>query len=410
MNNPIKKIALIMAALTCASAMASAVSAGGIFLMEPEKKKSEPVVEETVKETEKEKKPAASNKKETFSSNAIFTNPAKLYKSMPKVEKRPSHIIKEEKNDIFDIIEGGKFCSVTDAKKELIEYFRQNCGDIIMYKGESRVLCAGAYFYSDDSDVVIYNELTGSLEAVGYGEASVYVYTKGGVPFYRFDVTVVKETIPETLTVTPDSNYILIGETIDFTVTDENGDEVEDVTLSLVSGTSRAVFSRMTGKLTALKNGPIVVRAESKSDPDVYGECLIYIGYRYSVCAGDWYHCDGGIRVDKWFGDICTGGISKPSGWIKCLDGTLIPVLKLEEAPVVQPDGTVKDETVLYKDSINIFEYLKNSYDIKSDYIEILKKYNLIKYGIDCDYDKLTWFDLDYKNYALSLILKDILG
>jgi len=409
MKNSVKKIALVMAALTCASAMASVVSAGGIFLMEPEKKKAESTVEETVKEPEK--KPASPSKKETASGDVIFVDGSKVYKNRyPKVEKRPSHIIRDDKNDICDIIEGGKFCSVTDAKKELIEYFRKNCGDITMYKGESRVLCAGAYFYSDDTDVVVYNEKTGRLEAVGYGEASVYVYTKGGVPFYRFDVTVVKETIPETLTVKPDSNYILIGETIGFTVTDENGDEVEDVKLSLVSGTSRAVFSLRTGKLTALKNGPIVVRAESKSDPDVYGECLIYIGYRYSVCEGNWYGCDGGIRVDKWFGDICTGGITKPSGWIVCDDGILIPVIKLEEAPVVQPDNTVKDETVLYQDAVTIFEFLKNAYDIKGDYIEILKKYNLIKNGIDCAYDKLTWLDIDLRNYALSQILKDILG
>ena len=71
MNNPIKKIALIMAALTCASAMASAVSAGGIFLMQPEKKKTEPVVEETKKETEN--KPAFQTKKENISGDIIFT-------------------------------------------------------------------------------------------------------------------------------------------------------------------------------------------------------------------------------------------------------------------------------------------------------------------------------------------------
>lgn len=407
MKNPVKKIALIVAALTCVSAMSTAVSAGGIFLMEPAKNKTESAVEETVKESEK--KPASPNKKETISGDIDFKGGTKVYKNHPRVEKSSSFVIKEEKKDIFDIIEGGKYFSVFDAKNELIEYFRKNCGDITMYKGESRVLCAGAYFYSDDTDVVIFNDKTGRLEAVGYGEASVYVYTKGGVPFYRFDVTVVKESIPETLTVKPESNYILIGETIDFTVIDENGKEVEDVKLSLVSGTSRAVFSPRTGKLTALKNGPIVVRAESKSDSSVYGECLIYIGYRYSVSADNWFDCDGGIRVDKWFGDI-DGSITKPSGWIKCTDGMLIPVLKLEEAPVVQPDGTVKDETVLFQDSVNIFEYFKNAYDIKSDYIEILKKYNLIKYGIDCDYDKLTWFDIDYKNHSLSLLLKDILG
>ena len=386
--------------------MSTVVSAGGIFLMEPAKKKTEAAVEETVKESET--KPAESEEKKEAFGDALVVNGAKVYKYHPRVEKNPSFGIKDEM-DYYDIIEGGKFCSAADAKKELMEYFRKNCGDITMYKGESRALCAGAYFYSDNSNVVVYNEKTGCLEAVGYGEASVYVYTKGGVPFYRFDVTVVMETIPETLTVKPESNYILIGETIEFTVVDENGKEVKDVKLSLVSGTSRAVFNYRTGELTALKNGPVVVRAESKADSSVYGECLIYIGYRYSVSAGDWYGCDGGIRVDKWFGDI-GGSITKPCGWIKCEDGLLIPVIKLEEAPVVQPDNTVKDETVLYQDFVNFFEYLKNAEDIKSDFIEVLKKYDLIKDGIDCVIDELTWADIDYKNYSLSVLLQDLFG
>ncbi len=448
MRKSIKKICVLLAALTCSSVLASAASAKSIFVAVPNKTNNDKEIVKT--EPEIEIKPEL---KPDSDKGNIITTP--IYKAEDYYCGRyPA--VKHDciKYGCCNIISGGKYFGIADAKAELLYYFKRNSSDFSMVKGESRYFCDGAYFYSDNTAVVAYNEETGTIDAKEVGTASVYVYTKGGIPFYRLDITVGEKTaekLPETLRIIPADKELKAGECTALTVTTSDGSVISNAALSIKAGAYAAYIS-YNGKLVAEKNGVVVIHAESLSDPSVYGDCVVYIGgYRNAISSGYWTDCDGGIHVDKWFNGYFGNSFCKPSGWIKCTDGFMIPVLKLEDAGIVEPDGTIKDSTILTTGGISIFDYILGAYD-KDDIIAVINKYNLFKPGFYFNpyyfkpgcyvkpgynvtagsyikflfnaadinsadvvhpYNKVVWDwknDFDFKNFALSVMLKDILG
>lgn len=430
-----KKISLLLAALTVSSALASTVSAGNIFVGRPnDRDEVKCPVCDTVIELDKCDEKKEVTKAETTGSfiwNSSFGGGKTYYKkpvsrlvlnSEQGDEDHPGAIFVEEKTvvkvpvskvpakDYGCIIGGGKYYSTAAAKVELAKYFDENSYNMHFSKGDERTFCEGAYFYSTDPDVVYYDYKTGKLVAESIGSADVYVYTAGGVPFFRLDVSVGRKSTTPTLEVVPEDWHLEIGETTTFKVTASDGKVYDDIELSIWKGSDKAKLGGQSGKLTAEENGAVVIHASSKSNKNIYGDALVYIGsYTGAVKEGCWTKCDGGIRVDNWYGDIC-GNFGKINGWIKSAEGILIPVLKLEDATVYDKDGTSAETTILTMGSVSILDYLKGAYGDKCDVIDIIKKYNLLKDGVSCDKNVFDYADLDIKNIILSQIIKDIIG
>ena len=162
MKKSVKNIAVILAALSLSSAFAATVSAKDIFVAPT---------------TKVEKAVEVRTSKKVDCREETYENP--VWKTGDFV--------------CGNIITGGKYFTDADAKKELDDFFKCNSKVFNMTKGESRIFCDGASFYSDNDKVVKFDKKTGKLVAKGEGKACVYVFTEGGVPFYRLDVNVGKE-------------------------------------------------------------------------------------------------------------------------------------------------------------------------------------------------------------------------
>ncbi|MBQ4353334.1 MAG: hypothetical protein IJC71_00430 [Clostridia bacterium] len=426
-----KKISLLLAALTLSSSIATAASAGGIFLPRPDDTQVTcPTCgtvfcadvcddEEDCKTPVFSRPSAPSPVCPIFVPNSELATPGAegtVYKKictpvvkpvckpvvtpsvcLPGVKPSPSPF------DKYWIIGGGKYYTVANAKKELEAYFEKNSCDVYFQAGDERSICSGAYFYSTNPEVVSYNHRTGMLEAHKLGYAEVYVYTTGGVPFYRLDVSVVKTSVSPTLTVSVDNWNPAVGDTVEISITASNGKVYDDIALDFWTGHGNATF---IGKreLLAQKNGAVILHAYSMSDPSINGKALLYVGgYTCAVTDGYWKPCDGGIYVDRWDWDICDS-LCSVKGWIKSTEGILIPVLKFETVQV-NDNGTLTDATILTHDSVTLLEYLQGVYADKGTLIDLINKYNFLKYGFGCDYDKITWCDIDYRNLILSQLI-----
>lgn len=438
----LKKLSLLLAALTVSSALAATASAAQVFKGEAPAANSYCTVCGAIFEhdckTETGKTTSGGNTVYTdatlpknngfiFSSSAVVTKPAKPVLKDPC--NKPT--LKPSINGIFgcDLI-GGKFITPEDAEELLEEYFEENNYDLYLYEGESQALCEGAYFYSTDKDVVYYDYKTDKLVAKGYGCAEVYAYTAGGIPFFRMDVTVYRKSPsvkPVTLNIIPESWNISSDETTTFTVTASDGKTYDDIIYTLWHGSDIAAVSQTTGKLTAYENGAVVVHAYSKSNPNVNGDALVYIGkIAGAVADGNWKYCDGGIHVDSWKDDICDYYYTSKNicGWLKSAEGILIPVIKFEEA-TVNKGGEEVETTILTGGKYSLADLIKEAYGDKDKIAALITKYNLSKYGIctekdcykylDCwmkgeTYTSSSYFGVADPSDVLSVIIGGILG
>lgn len=429
----IKKISLLLAALTVSSAFASTVSAAGVFIARPG---AGDEVKCPVCGTVIEKDDCADEEETAVDKTGSFIWSSSFGGGKTAVRKKASRLVlNSEQGDAANpgaifvedktavkvpvskvpvngsgcVIGGGKYYSADTAKKELEKYFDENSYDMYFSKGDERTFCKGAYFYSTNPEVVYYDYTTGKLVANSVGSADVYVYTTGGVPFFRLDVSVGRKSATPTLEVIPEDWHLDIGDTTTFKIVASDGKVYNDIELAIWEGSGNATLGGQSGKLTANKNGAVVIHASSKSNRDIYGDALVYIGsYTGAVTEGCWTACDGGIRVDKWYGDICSNA-GKINGWIKSAEGILIPVMKLEEAKV-NDNGVIKDTTVLTTGTVSVLDLLKEAYGDKADVIEIIKKYNLLKDGVSPDKKVFSYADLDMKSFVLSQIIKDMIG
>lgn len=286
MKKTVKALSLILAAVTLMSSTATLASAGNIWKNEDSLKKESSAIEETVEEKK--------------TGNHVFLGSTASSKS-------GSNIFVQKKEDNtsrypFEIkttfgkpcgLYGAKYYSKADAKDALEKYFKENSYDLYMTEGQEKTFCKDAYFYSTDTDVVYYDYRSDTLVAEENGTADVYVYTSGGIPFFKLHVTVDRKTAGKkdypTLDVVPDSWRLDVGETTEFTVTASDGKEYDDLEFSVKFGAKRVSLTQVSHKLTAEKDGAVVVYVYSKSHPEICGETLIYVGpYEYTIRDGYW--------------------------------------------------------------------------------------------------------------------------
>lgn len=453
MKNNLKRLSLLLAVLTVSSAFASTVSAAAVFKGSEHKNTDKSaysiVVDKSgskVKKTADEKATDIELNKSSSAGNlsgiiwsegdsTVYTqsNKSKFVFSSPSkgnVSAKPSNTpIKTVFYNSCNL-NGGKYYSSEDAADLLEKYFDDNNYELYLYEGEEQIVCEGAYFYSTDTDVVYYDYRTNKLVANGHGSADVYVYTTGGIPFFRLDVSVYRDTPtvkPVTLNIIPEDWNLSVDESTTFTVTASNGKVYDDIRFSIWHGDDNARINQTTGKLTAEANGAVVVHAYSKSNPNVNGDALIYIGnISGAVADGCWSKYDGGIHVDSWKDDICDYYYvnNKINGWIKSAEGILIPVIKFEEA-TVNKGGKEVETTILTGGKYSLADLIKEAYGDKDKIASLITKYNLAKYGIYTEKDCYSYLDCYLKGEkyvscddfgvadpddVLSAIIKGILG
>ena len=306
-----------------------------------------------------------------------------------------------------DILRGGCYLGADEGRTAVSQYLADNCYNITMLVGDKRSFCDGAYYYSTDPSVCYYDYAAGKLVAKSIGLAQVYVYTRGGVPMIRLDVGVRAEFPGEknadTLILTPGTwNPSSYGST-SLTVTSKSGKLYNDIAFSVIRGYNVAYVA--DGKINTYGSGPVVIRAYSKSNQNVWGETFLYAGsYTSSVYDGCWSSCKDGIRVSGWgydVYDVCGLNGSYVSGWIRT-DGIYIPVVKVYDAtpaPTAVPAAT--GSKILVGDSLTYLDLLRMAYGEKDSVTTVLGLYNLNRYGTT----GIIYNAYDYRTVLLASIL-----
>ncbi len=251
---------------------------------------------------------------------------------------------------------GATYYSRDNAKKALEEYFAENTYDMHMDEGQEKTFCSNAYFYSSDPETVYYDKKSGTLVANQSGTAHIYVFTEGGVPFFKLNVYVARDfthhETAATLNIVPDSWRLEVGDTTGFTITASDGKTYDDIVLKIASGSDKAKIGQISGKLTAEENGAVIVHAYSKTYSSVTGDALIYIGPYTNAITDDgwnWSNNKDCITVNKWCPstDWCGDYYSCLNGWIRSAEGILIPVIKVMDVTVNDYGETYNTSAIL---------------------------------------------------------------
>lgn len=415
MNKNVKRLSVFLAALMMSSAFAASASAidtsfikvkntGAAVIDETPAAAAEVVAEIPANDTAVLK---TSGWVKTEAGILDGTESGYVFKAADGYVKKASEVIKKtEKNKKPLYIPGGKYYSKKDAEKELAKFYEEHTYDFYMYRGDERTFCEGAYYVSSNNNVVYYDYKTESLVAKDSGSAYVYVYTKGGVPFFRLNVNVINKpgSTYSTLELIPDEWHLDgVGDTTGFTVVTDGDWDADDFNFQIAHGQEIASITK-AGKLKVTGNGPIVVRVYLKGNPNVCGEALLYSGEYSTYLYDGYYKYDGGKYYTSYWGhDYDIGDLRGCyiNGWIKSAEGIFIPVLKKSEATI---EG--KDTTIVYYDNVSIAELIRDAYGDKEDLYKIITKYNLFK-DKDILKDVVTWGDFDYVKYILSQMIGD---
>ena len=410
MKKSVKNLSALLALLMMSSAFAATASAADTtFIKTKTDSKTESVIDEAdefasvgnVLKTSGWVKTDATILSDDSSyvtkAQTVFVKPAKsgVVKKIYKNEKPVS-------------IKGGKYYSKKVGEKELQKYFDSHTYDIVLYEDDERIFCEGAYFVSTDNKVVYYDYTTDRLVANDSGTASVYVYTSGGVPFFRLDVQVVNKPgkNPTVVDLTADEWHLDgAGDTTTFTIKSDKY-KAEDFKFYIAHGSDIASITK-SGKLTVTGNGPIVVRARHTKYPDVYGETILYAGEYVSAFNEGYYtYKDNCYSTYYWGNDIADFRDCTINGWIKSAEGIFVPVLKKFEGTVVGADGTKKETTILTSTNVTVADLIRNAYGEKKDMYSIINKYNLFK-GKDYTKVAVDYDDFDYIKFILSQMIDD---
>lgn len=398
MKNSTKKLSLILATLILASSMATAASAAGYtFSSHPfggtKKNTTEKtaISDEDEEETKSTKKnifvsnsplvPASSKGDAKDSSTILVANESYI----PEYPKKPWTNLKTKFYNSKCTLKGAKYYTKEEIAEKIEKYFSENSYEIYMVEGQERNFCDGAYLVSSNTDVAYYDYKTKSIVAVDDGTAEFYVYTNGGIPFFRINVHVTTDVRDEerpTLNIVPDAWRLDIGDEVGFTVTASDGKVYDDIVIKIENGQDKAFLTRKTFKLTAEKKGAVVVRAYSDSHPNVNGSALIYIGeFEYPILDGFWKKGTNCITVSKWDTAWDRNYFDKVCGWIESAEGILIPVIRVADVEVKDGD-TTKTTTAISTGTISYEDILRKAYDSKEDLAELLKQYNFYRYGV----------------------------
>lgn len=414
MNKNVKKLAAFLAVLMMSSAFAASASAIDTSFIKV-KNTGAAVVDETVKTTAAEETPAADTA--ILKNSGWVKTDAGILEGTETVIGSAKTVFKASDTDVSKIFKnekplnvyGGKYYSKKDAEKELKKFYEEHTYEFNMYRGDERTFCEGAYFVSSDSSVVTYDYKTGSLVAKGTGSAYVYVYTQGGVPFFRLDVNVINKTgsTYSALELIPDKWQLDgAGDTTGFTIVTDKNWNADDFGFKIVHGSDIASITK-TGKLKVTGTGPIVVRVYNKNNANICGEALLYSGEYVSAFYEGYYKYDGNKYVTNYWGcnyDIGNLRDYYINGWIKSQEGIFIPVLKKSEGTVIDYDGSTKQTTVVSYGNVSIADLLRDAYGDKEDLYKIIDKYNLFK-GKDYKNSIVTSDDFDYIKYILTQMI-----
>lgn len=420
MKKSVKRLSAFLAVLMMSSAFAASASAIDTSFIKV-KNTGAAVVDETPAAEKNAAETPANDTAVLKTAGWVKTNSGILEGTDSKyVFKADNIFVKKEadttvkkiyKNQKPLTVNGGKYYSKKDAEKELEKFYAEHTYDFHMYRGDERAFCEGTYFVSTNSDVVYYDYTEDRLVAKDVGSAYVYVYTKGGVPIFRLDVSVINKpgSTYSTLELIPDEWHLDgAGDTTGFTViTDKNWD-ADDFEFRITHGKNIASITK-AGKLTVTGCGPIVVRVSHKDNANICGEALLYSGEYVSFFYDGYYKYDGGkYETNYWGWDYDIGDLRDCyiHGWIKSAEGIFIPVLKKSEGTIIDYDGSSKQGTVVSYGTVSIADLLRDAYGDKEDLYEIIEKYNLFK-GKDYKKDIITGDDFDYVKYILSQMIED---
>lgn len=356
MKNFRRQIAFLLVVVMMAAALATAVSA-------------EKVLFKTIGTQSAAKAPAAAAKTDDvveFTGNVFVrkvgmafylpASPDMNWYDPDTVFVENPYAVKEAAKNSAGISFVGKYLSGDDAAKALSKYFSTNSLTITMKVGETRTLGASAYMFSDNPAVAEFNGVS-AITAKAVGKANMYVFTGSGIPYYCLKINVVSESsIADNLILKVSKSNLKIGETADVTVVSASGTEYKDIEYTIRTGSARATVSA-DGKVTAVKNGVVIVRAASKAHPEVYGDAILYIGQLYGAIAdGCWKTVDGKINVSAWCG--CFDYLADVCGWVENEDGLYIPVIGITEGVIKSYRGTTTGK-IIYGDLLTIQKYIE---------------------------------------------------
>ncbi|MBQ8187776.1 MAG: hypothetical protein IJ037_13040 [Clostridia bacterium] len=332
----------------------------------------------------------------------------------PVVTVKPGTVVKPSYTVIpgTTTILGGKYYTSEEAREYFSDYFEDNTYSITLRSGDTRTFDSGAYFISSDPEVAYYDYKEGKIVAGTHGSAELYVCSSAGIPYFCIKVNVLTRLTDSKkeaayLKVDASAWQLSKGETATLTVTGSDGKTYDDINYTVRFGEENATVGKKTGVVTANGNGPVVVRAYSKSNPNLYGEALLFVGsYKNYVYDGYWTTTNDGIIVNGWgTTDVVIDYYSYIAGWIKVEDdGPMIPVIKKIDA--INEKG--EDTQIITGELLSYTDLLKQAYGDKDDIVDILKKYNLYKNGIS--EDKVTVNDIDWDKIVLGQIFKAING
>ncbi len=309
----------------------------------------------------------------------------------------------------YDVLINGKYYTVENARAEIENYLDRTAYNLIMVEGERRTICEGAYYVSSNPSVAYYDAASGKLVANRTGSSTVYVYTKGGVPIARLDVSVLVrasfEKLNDILYVSTDAWNIGIDGSTVCSVKSASGKAYSDILYKVIRGYDYGCVGEENGKISGRANGAVIVRAYSKANPDVYGDVLVYVGSLTSaIFDGYWTTCPTGVQVTSWGYDVSDYIAAKNAiinGWIKSAEGIFIPVVRLSDAVKTNPDGTKEATKVLYGDTLSYLDLLRLAYTDRTSLTKVLAGYNTVKYGSD----KIIVNALDERTVLLAQIL-----
>lgn len=297
-------------------------------------------------------------------------------------------------NPIF--IAGGKYYPA--GQVSIDKFFEKNTYMLSLKSGEVQLFETGYKMYSADSTIALcYNDGKNQvLEAKNPGLTYVYLYTSGGVPFLRLEVLVsgtAYNTQRGTIDIIP-GTWKLDGYGSSTTLDVWADQKYEDITMSVVYGSAYI----KDGRITANGDGPIVVKAYSKSKPEIQGYAILYSGsYTSAIYNGYWTSGKEGINCSYWNGNLWADPSYDVCGWI-VVGAVYIPVIEKTSMTTSFPKTDIlnKDSYFrFYSDLRLLANRCYGDYDVLYAYLQQCQKNNAKDY-------------YDLYNKALDEILRNL--
>lgn len=301
-------------------------------------------------------------------------------------------------NPLF--LAGAKYYPASEI--DVNKFFEKNTYMLNLKSGEIQLFETGYKMYSSDSNVALcYTDGKNQvLEAKNPGLTYVYLYTSGGVPFLRLEVLVsgtAYNTQRGLLDVIP-GNWKLDGYGSSTTLDVWADQKYDDITLAVVFGSAYIE----NGKVTATGDGPIVVKAYSKSKPEIQGYAVLYAGiYTSAIYNNSCTKSNKGVACGYWNSNLWADASHSYviCGWV-IVGPSYIPVIEKTSMTTSFPKTNLKNSYLrFYADLRLLVNQCYGDYDVVYAYLKQCQKNNVKDY-----------YDLYNKAYAEILRNLDIYG